>query len=165
MPNYWIIVGSPDNFEKTKELGFSIQGMKTRQRRKAERMGAGDQFVWYITGDQAFAGYATITGAFFEDHDPIWSSGKKKDEDYPWRVPIGKAVSLPATGGCRPRGLPASSRTSRNGRPSIGGWPSRATSTTSPGATSRSCARRSTRPQARLPEPGARCEQRTQLVR
>ena len=61
MPNYWIIVGSPDNFEKTKELGFSVQGMKTRQRRKAERMEAGDQFVWYITGDQAFAGYATIT--------------------------------------------------------------------------------------------------------
>jgi len=25
VPNYWIIVGSPDNFEKTKELGFSIQ--------------------------------------------------------------------------------------------------------------------------------------------
>src|SRR5207244_4544606 len=72
--------------------------MKTRQRRKAERMEAGDQFVWYITGDQAFAGHATITGAFFEDHDPIWSSGKKKDEDYPWRVPIGKAVSLPRDG-------------------------------------------------------------------
>ena len=105
MPNYWIIVGSPDNFEKTKELGFSIQGMKTRQRRKAERMEAGDQFVWYITGDQAFAGYATITGASFEDHDPIWSSGKKKDEDYPWRVPIGKAVSLPREGWVPAEGL------------------------------------------------------------
>ena len=95
MPNYWIIVGSPDNFEKTAELGFTVQGMKTRQRRKAERMAAGDQFVWYITGEMAFAGYATITGPSFEDHELIWSSGKKKDEDYPWRVPIRKEAALP----------------------------------------------------------------------
>jgi len=94
MPSYWIIVGSPDNFEKTSSLGFTIQGMKTRQRRKAERMGDGDQFVWYITGEQAFAGYATITGPSFEDHDPIWV-GKKDGEDYPWRVPIRKEVVLP----------------------------------------------------------------------
>ncbi|MEA2501206.1 MAG: hypothetical protein QOD01_1317 [Actinomycetota bacterium] len=105
VPNYWIIVGSPDNFEKTKELGFSIQGMKTRQRKKAERMDAGDQFVWYITGDQAFAGYATITGPSFEDHDLVWSSGKKKDEDYPWRVPIGKEVALPRDGWVPAEGL------------------------------------------------------------
>ncbi|MCA1847202.1 MAG: EVE domain-containing protein, partial [Actinobacteria bacterium] len=75
--------------------------MKTRQRKKAERMEAGDQFAWYITGDQAFAGYATITGGCFEDHEPIWipkQSAKKKDEDYPWRVPIGKEVSLPRDG-------------------------------------------------------------------
>ncbi|MGH2717665.1 MAG: EVE domain-containing protein [Actinomycetota bacterium] len=96
MPSYWIIVGSPDNFEKTSTLGFTVQGMKTRQRRKAERMADGDQFVWYITGEQAFAGYATITGPCFEDHDPIWV-GKKDGEDYPWRVPIRKEVVLPLT--------------------------------------------------------------------
>jgi len=102
MPNHWIIVGSPDNFEKTAELGFTIQGIKSRHRRKAERMGTSDRLAWYITGDQAFAGYATITGGYFEDHDPIWSSGKKKDEDYPWRVPIRKEVVLP-----RERWVPA----------------------------------------------------------
>jgi hypothetical protein len=96
MPNYWIIVGSPDNFEKTEAHGFSVQGMKARQRRKAERMADGDKFVWYITGEQAFAGYATITGPCFEDHEPIWK-GKKEGEDYPWRVPMSKDVVLPAT--------------------------------------------------------------------
>src|SRR2546429_10001790 len=90
--------------------------MKTRQRRKAERMEAGDQFVWYITGDQAFAGYATITGASFEDHDPIWSSGKKKDEDYPWRVPIRKEVSLPREGRVSAEGL-------RRTPPYVPEWP------------------------------------------
>lgn len=94
MPSHWIIVGSPDNFAKTEAHGFSIQGMKSRHRRKAERMAAGDKFAWYITGDKAFAGYATITGAYFEDHEPIWQ-GKKDGEDYPWRVPIAKDVVLP----------------------------------------------------------------------
>ena len=102
MPSYWVIVGSPDNFERTKEHGFTVQGMKSRHRKKAERMGPGDRLVWYITGDQAFAGYATITGGYFEDHEPIWSSDKKKDEDYPWRVPIHKEAVLP-----RERWVPA----------------------------------------------------------
>jgi hypothetical protein len=87
MPNYWIAVSGEANFEKTRELNFEVQGFKTRQRRKAERMAAGDRLVWYITKEMAFAGYATITGTYFEDHEPIWE-GKKEGEDYPWRVPI-----------------------------------------------------------------------------
>jgi hypothetical protein len=87
MANFWIAVSSEANFEKTKELGFEIQGFKSRQRRKAERMEDGDKLVWYITKEMVFAGYATITGTFFEDHEPLWSS-KKEGEDYPWRVPI-----------------------------------------------------------------------------
>ncbi|MGH2706181.1 MAG: EVE domain-containing protein [Actinomycetota bacterium] len=102
---YWIVVGSPDNFEATKEMGFRLQGMKSRHRRKAERMAEGDKLVWYVTGDQAFAGYATITGAYFEDHEPIWSSGKKKDEDYPWRVPIRKERVLARDGWVPAEGL------------------------------------------------------------
>jgi hypothetical protein len=87
MPSYWIAVSGEANFEKTRELNFELQGFKTRQRRKAERMAGGDKLVWYITKEMAFAGYATITGPYFEDHDPIWE-GKKESEDYPWRVPI-----------------------------------------------------------------------------
>lgn len=102
MARHWIIVGSPENFENTKERRFSVQGMKSRHRRKAERMEAGDRLTWYITGDQAFAGYATITGPYFEDHTPIWSSGRKTGEDYPWRVPITREVVLP-----RDRWVPA----------------------------------------------------------
>ena len=94
MASYWIVVGSPANFEKTEGRGFTIQGLKSRHRRKAERMADGDKLIWYVTGEQAFAGYATITGGYFEDHEPIWSSGKK-DEDYPWRVPIKKKIALP----------------------------------------------------------------------
>lgn len=93
MPSYWIVVSGQANFEKTKKLGFELQGFKSRQRRKAERMAEGDKLIWYITKEMAFAGYATITGPFFEDHEPIWE-GKKEGEDYPWRVPIRKELVL-----------------------------------------------------------------------
>ena len=87
---FWVIVGSPDNFAKTKEHGFSIQGIKSRHRKKAELMQAGDKIVYYLTGLKSFAGIATITSNYFEGHDRIWSSGdpKKQAEDYPFRVNI-----------------------------------------------------------------------------
>jgi predicted RNA-binding protein len=92
MPEHtnWIIVGSPDNFAATRSLGFTIQGIKSRHRKKAETMKPGDRIVWYITGVKAFAGYATITSEYYEDHTPIWKSRdpKKDAEDYPYRVKI-----------------------------------------------------------------------------
>lgn len=89
-PSYWIIVGSPDNFQRTRELGFTVQGIKSRHRKKAERMKPGDRIAWYLTGLKAFGGIATITSPFFESHDRIWRSGdpKKEAEDYPFRVEI-----------------------------------------------------------------------------
>jgi hypothetical protein len=96
-PAYWIVVGSIDNFRKTAELGFALQGLKSRHRKKAERMRPGDKLVWYVTGVKAFAGVATITSPFFESHERIWQSGdpKKAAEDYPFRVRIEPEVVLP----------------------------------------------------------------------
>jgi hypothetical protein len=87
---FWIIVGSPDNFQRTREQGFTVQGIKSRHRKKAELMKPGDKLAWYITGLKAFAGTATITSDYFESHDRVWSSGdpKKETEDYPFRVRI-----------------------------------------------------------------------------
>jgi len=89
-PNHWIVVGSPENFARTKELGFTIQGLKSRHRKKAERMKPGDKIAYYITGLKAFAGIATITSEYFESHEQIWKSKdpKKEAEDYPFRVHI-----------------------------------------------------------------------------
>ena len=96
-PTYWIIVGSIDNFRRTAELGFTIQGMKSRHRKKAERMEPGDKIVYYVTGLKAFAGISTITSDYFESHERIWKSGdpKKDAEDYPFRVKIEPDVILP----------------------------------------------------------------------
>lgn len=91
---FWIIVGSQGNFERTRELGFSIQGMKSRHRKKAERMRPGDKIAYYVTGRKVFAATATITSPYVEDHERIWQSGdpKKAAEDYPFRVGIGPDV-------------------------------------------------------------------------
>jgi predicted RNA-binding protein len=89
-PQYWVIVGSPENLAKTREIGFTIQGIKSRHRKKAEQMRPGDKFVYYITGEKAFAGIVTVTSPYRESHGRIWASGdpKKAAEDYPYRLDI-----------------------------------------------------------------------------
>lgn len=95
--NYWVIVGSPENFNTTREHEFTIQGMKTRQHKKAAQMKPGDRFLYYITGVKAFGGTAIVTSESFEDHSPIWKStnSKRAEEDYPHRVEIQPDVILP----------------------------------------------------------------------
>jgi hypothetical protein len=96
-PTYWIIVGSPDNFVRTAEHGFTVQGFKSRHRKKAERMKPGDKIAYYLTGRKAFGGIATIESPYFESHERIWESGdpKKTAEDYPFRVNISPDIVLP----------------------------------------------------------------------
>ena len=88
--NYWIIVGPTENFDKTRALGFTVQGMKSRHRKKAELMKPGDKLIYYLTGIKAFGGIVTVTSNYFEDHEIIWRSTNKKrqEEDYPFRVKI-----------------------------------------------------------------------------
>ncbi|MGH2531589.1 MAG: EVE domain-containing protein [Thermomicrobiales bacterium] len=89
-PTYWIIVGSIDNFRQSQSLDFTVQGMKSRHRKKAERMSPGDKIVYYVTGIKAFGAIATITSPYYESHERIWQSGnpKKEAEDYPFRVEV-----------------------------------------------------------------------------
>jgi predicted RNA-binding protein len=87
---HWIIVGSLENFRTTREHGFTVQGIKSRHRKKAEQMKPGDRMTWYVTGLKAFAGTATIASEYYEDHTVIWKSTNKNrgEEDYPFRFRI-----------------------------------------------------------------------------
>lgn len=87
MAQYWMIVSSKENFEATKARDFSVQGVKSRHRKKAMEMQPGDKLIYYITGIQKFAGIAEVASVFFEGEEEIWTS-KKKEENYPWRVEI-----------------------------------------------------------------------------
>ncbi|MDQ2951288.1 MAG: EVE domain-containing protein [Chloroflexota bacterium] len=97
---YWMIVTSPANFDRTKALGFTQQGMKRRHLRKAERMAPGDGICWYVTGRQAFAATGTIASPFFESAEKIWVSDGAPDI-YPWRVRVKKERVLAPEDGVR----------------------------------------------------------------
>jgi len=91
----WIITGSLDNFRATREHGFTVQGLKSRHRKTAEKIRPGDRITWYITGIKAFGATATVTSEYFEDHTPIWcATGNKKADDYPFRFNIEPNVVL-----------------------------------------------------------------------
>lgn len=80
-----MIVSSPENFRKTREQGFTVQGLKSRHRKRAEVMRVGDRLLYYVTGQMAFAATSTLASGMFEDHSHIWRSARR-EEDYPWRV-------------------------------------------------------------------------------
>lgn len=91
-PTHWLLVSCPENFEVSRARGFDIAGMKSRHRKKAETVKAGDTVLFYVTGRKAIAGLAEVTGPHFEGDEHIWDS-KKAGEEYPYRFPI-KAVAV-----------------------------------------------------------------------
>lgn len=86
-PTHWLLVSSPDNFETSRKRGFDIAGMKSRHRKKAETVKAGDTVFFYLVGIKSIGGMATVTGPYFEDDSHIWVS-TKPNEEYPFRFPI-----------------------------------------------------------------------------
>ena len=92
----WILTGSPENFEATRERGFSVIGMKEKRRAMAEQIEPGDRIVFYLTRVKAFGAIVRVTGPMFEDREKIWpGQGAKrpvgaagaagKVDPYPWR--------------------------------------------------------------------------------
>jgi predicted RNA-binding protein len=86
MPTYWIVVGSPENFEIAAKRGFDLFGFKSTRRRESGEMEKGDKLVFYLTGVKAFGGIATVQSETYEDHKKIFESEKKPGEDFPFRV-------------------------------------------------------------------------------
>ena len=83
---YWIVVGSPDNFQTAIDRGFDLFGFKSTRRKASSEMEPGDKLVFYLTGIKMFGGIATVKSESFEDHTKIFKSEKKPEEDYPYRV-------------------------------------------------------------------------------
>ena len=86
-PTHWMLVSSPENFETSRRRGFDIAGMKSRHKKKAETVKAGDTVLFYCVGIKAIAGLAEVTGPYFTDDTHLWDS-RKEGEEYPYRFPI-----------------------------------------------------------------------------
>ncbi|MDA0769571.1 MAG: hypothetical protein BZY79_02330 [SAR202 cluster bacterium Casp-Chloro-G4] len=83
--NYWMMVASPEDFEVTKEHGFTVYGVRGKYRRRAQRMQPDDRMLFYVKGLRKWTATATITSLFFEDRSPIWNVNGR-EEVYPFRV-------------------------------------------------------------------------------
>ncbi len=81
----WILTGSPENFEATREHGFRVIGMKEGRRRMAEQIEPGDRIVFYLTRIKEFAAIVRVTGEMYEDRSKIWPGKPGKADAYPWR--------------------------------------------------------------------------------
>jgi hypothetical protein len=87
---------TPENYAATYRHGFTTLGVKTRHRRKAERMAPGDRVLYFLSQRNAFPAIATITSQFYEDHRPIWVNYDQKPDNYPWRVSLQVDIDLQA---------------------------------------------------------------------
>ena len=87
-----MVVVTRDNYGRTRARHFTVQGVKARHRRKAERIAPGDRVCWYVVGGGGgFVATATVTSPAFEDSRPIWRSTGRPDP-YPWRFMIARGV-------------------------------------------------------------------------
>lgn len=81
----WILTGSPENYAATRERGFSVIGLKERNRARAEQIEPGDRIVFYLTRVKRFAARVLVSGELYEDRSPVWPGKPGKVDSYPWR--------------------------------------------------------------------------------
>lgn len=93
---YWMLVTTQENLDITRARGFSMQGVDTKNRRKAVRMGPEDRVLYYVSDKKGFAATATVTSDSFEDHEPIWKHHREQ-ETFPHRVEIEADVVVEQT--------------------------------------------------------------------
>lgn len=93
-PNHYIVVTSPENWQKTAERGWTLLGLKSTKPGQARLLKPGDRVVAYATGIKRFIAAVEITGAMVEDHTPLWGSPNKPGEDYPFRLQTRPLLTL-----------------------------------------------------------------------
>lgn len=86
-PTTWVLTGSLENLRASREIGFSVVGLKGRRRRRAERIEPGDHVIFYVTVVKAFGAIARVTGELYEDRTRIWPGKPGNADAYPWRFP------------------------------------------------------------------------------
>lgn len=91
--NYWMFVETFENFEITKNLGFSVHGMGAHYRRRAQRMQPDDRVLFYVSGLRKWVASATITSHYYEDYTPVWKA-HRPEERHPFRVKISPSIVL-----------------------------------------------------------------------
>ncbi len=90
--NFWMINCNQPNFNVTRRLGFTSQGLKAEYRRKVQRVEPGDRIIYYVTGIRAFAATATVTKSYTETSSGPWLPEGRAG--WPYRIGIKPDVVL-----------------------------------------------------------------------
>jgi hypothetical protein len=90
----WILTGSPENHAATQAHGFTVIGLKERNRNRALEIEPGDRIVLYLTRVMAFAASIRVEGELYEDRAKVWPGKPGKADAYPWRFPTSPEVVL-----------------------------------------------------------------------
>ena len=80
------------NFEITRNMGFSQQGLKAEYRRKVQRVEPGDRIIYYVSGERVFTATATVTRGYEEVTSTPWIREGKTA--WPYRIHIKPDVVL-----------------------------------------------------------------------
>lgn len=91
--NFWMIAESPENFEITRDVGFTLYGFGEKYRRRAERMQPDDRVLFYVKEMRKWTAIATIASRYFEDNKPIWKPNHF-GEQYRYRVKLSPDIIL-----------------------------------------------------------------------
>lgn len=94
MARTWILTGSPENYEATKDHDFTVIGLKERNRARALGIEPGDRIVLYLTRVMAFAASIRVEGEMYEDRAKIWPGKPGKADIYPWRFHTSPEIVL-----------------------------------------------------------------------
>lgn len=94
MARTWILTGSPENYTATAERGFTVIGLKERNRNRAFEIEPGDRIVLYLTTVKAFAASVRVEAELYEDRQPVWPGKPGKPDPYPWRFPTSPELVL-----------------------------------------------------------------------
>ena len=90
--NFWMINCNEENYNVTRRMGFTGQGLKSEYRRKVQRVEPGDRVIYYVTGSRVFTATATVTQGYEEvDSSPWIREGKAA---WPYRIGIKPDVIL-----------------------------------------------------------------------
>ena len=94
MARTWIFTGSPENHAATRAHGFTVIGLKERNRNRALEIEPGDRIVLHATRVMAFAASILVEGDLYEDRSKLWPGKPGKADAYPWRFPTSPEIVL-----------------------------------------------------------------------
>jgi hypothetical protein len=92
--SHWLITLSPENYEITRNMHVTLLGLRSRHRKKAERVAVGDRVLYYVLQERTFPATASVTSAYFEDRHPIWINQERRDDPFPYRVHTQPSIVL-----------------------------------------------------------------------